>query len=252
MPAEIRLPFRELDLGGARAPAPAHGLERGAGEDPQALGLEPRGDHRAELGIHRRHDPRHELDDRGLEAAAVERLGHLEPDEAAADYRGRRRPLGLEEARDAVHIGDCPEPEDVGRIRSLHRRRNGIAALREDELVVLEPALLDFGGGLAGACAERKANPLAGSVDLDRLAIDERLHAVAGVEALGRLQEQLRALGDVPRDEVREPAVREGDVGAPLDERYLGVLGDAPCPRGGRGPRGDSAYDDQSRAHASP
>ena len=58
-------------------------LQAQAGYHPHAPFLELGGDHRAELRVHRRHDPRQELDDRGRQAALAEGLGHLEADEAS-------------------------------------------------------------------------------------------------------------------------------------------------------------------------
>ena len=66
---------------------------------------------------------------------------------------------------------------------------HGVAALREDQRVIVEPRL-PFGSPSADA--------LSLPVYLHRLGIDEHLHPVAALEALGCLKEELRAFLDVP------------------------------------------------------
>ena len=64
-------------------------------------------------------------------------------------------------------------------------------------------------------------------------------------EPLGRGHQQLLPVGDHAADVIRQAAVGERDVAAPLEDEDFGVFIHAAEPRGARGPAGHAA-DDQA------
>jgi hypothetical protein len=148
---------------------------------------------------------------------------------------------------EAVHVRHRPQAEDVRRVGPGHGRRDGVAALRQDERVV---GVLDL--ALRSNGPDRAPVP----VDGDRLGPQVDLDTVAPVEAFGGLQQQGRALLDVPGDEVGQAAVRVGDVGAALEHRDLGGLVCAAGAGGGGRATGDAPDDEDFlgvlRFHALP
>ena len=136
----------------------------------------------ADLRIHGGHDAWEKLDHGRREPTFLQSLGHFEADESATDHDGGAGLVLLDIGVHAVHVGNRPQLEDVGRVGAWHGRRDRIAALGEDELVIGQPRL---------AVLAAHENLLARPIDLDGLGCKQDAYSVAGIEALRRLQEQL-------------------------------------------------------------
>ena len=65
-------------------------------------------------------------------------------------------------------------------------------------------------------------------------------------EPLGRGREELFSVGDHPAEVIRQTAIGERDVAAPLENEYFGVFIQAAKPCGARGAPGHAADDQDS------
>ena len=160
----VRMNGLEADPGAARAPRAPPAAGRSGFRTPGPC----------------RTDPGQELHDGGRDPAFGEGLRHLQPDETPARNYGRGGFLLFEEIVNRSMSGT------VQRLKTWEestpgRGREGCAALGEDERVVVQPGL--SAGFLPG--------PAARAVDLQGFGADQHLDAVAAVEPLRGLQQEL-------------------------------------------------------------
>ncbi len=146
------------------------------------------------------HQPIHEMDERGLDAAPREPVGGLDPEQAAADDDGagaaRRR------SADRRHVGEVAEGDDAGQIHPGPRQPDRVGAGRQHQAVERQRreladddlALLEVDGGRGGA--------------------GDQAHALAQVP--GPLAEPAIALLDILRQErgQEHPVVGRRRLGA--------------------------------------
>ena len=192
------------------------------------------------LGVEGRHDLVRGLDDSRRHAAVDQVLGHLQADEPAADDDGRprvpRRPRPWR---------PCPR-RCAARARARcpgSGGRTGRGAGREDQRVVAE-LLLEPGREVA----HDDDAPVA--LDADRLVAHAHVEPEAGRQRLRGLEQQRVAPLDDAAHVVRQPAVRERDVAAALDDGDPGRLVEAAKPgRRGHPARDPSDDDDVHHLH---
>ena len=116
------------DLGRWRAEVHVH---------PEVLDLAPQGPAAALVDLHR-HEPGGELDDVGLEAHGPQRVGRLEPEQAAADDRAdrRRRPQGRR--GHGLEVVDGAVDERAADVAAGDRRDERVRAGGQDQGVVAD------------------------------------------------------------------------------------------------------------------
>ena len=191
----------------------------------------------AEGRIHHRHERRRHLDDRRPKTAGCKGLRHLNADETSAHNHRCLRPSRLQRSLQPVHVGHGPEPEDLLPFRARNDRHDRQATLRENQLVVAQPDR---------SARALETHTVACPVDLDHLRVHPHIDAILVTEPFRRLEQEARALLDVAAQEVGQPAVGVGDVGAALDEHDLTIGVDAAGTRGCSGACGNAAHDDDA------
>mmetsp|Transcript_53051 Transcript_53051/g.129581 ORF Transcript_53051/g.129581 Transcript_53051/m.129581 type:complete len:514 (+) Transcript_53051:919-2460(+) len=142
-----------------------------------------------------------EFDDRDLEPAVLQGLGHLQPDEAGADddtAPARRR---FDELDRVVHVlktahGEKPA-SGSGILQARNRRDEGGRTRSDEELVVGH----SHGGGAGG-----HADGLVLAVDRLDIVPDLHVHVQRVLEVLGRRHDQPRAVPDLACHVVRQAA----------------------------------------------
>ena len=206
------------------------------------------------LRVHRRHELGAALDERHVEAEVGEVLGHLEPDEAAAD--DGRPPRGddglvprvgveprrfwgvaLQPLADGVDVGHGAHDEDPGQVDAGEGRPDGTRTGRQDQLVVRLDGQL-AGGDVAelhGLRLGRDRDGLAQGADLD-VELRPKQRRVR--------EDELGLPRDHAADVVREPAVRVRDERAALDHKDLGRLVEPAQARSAGGSSSHAADDD--------
>ena len=190
---------------------------------------------RHHLGVGDAHHLRQALHQHDVRAAPADRLGHLETDVAGADDERGAAP-GLQGRDHAVHVLHVAQGQHARVVDPGHGRPQRLRAGAEHQRVV-GVAVLAAARALAHHQLPRRA------VDPHHLAVHAHVEGETGAQALGRLHEQPRALGDHPAHVVGQAAVREGDVGPPLEQRDLGRLGEPAGARRGARPAGHSSHD---------
>ena len=121
-------------------------------------------------------------------------------------------------------------------VAAWNRRDNRIATLGKDEAIVRQPRL---------TLRSPHAHAIRRPIDLCRFGVQQRVDAIAALEALGGLEQQAFAIVDLAGDEVRQAAVGEADVWTALDERDLSALVDSTRARCGGRTAGDAADHDE-------
>ncbi len=81
------------------------------------------------VAVQQRQDVRVALHHRDVKAAMVKGLGHLHADEAPTDDDGTFGFLLVHEPRNAVHVRDVAQREDVRQVHAGQRRHDGFCAL---------------------------------------------------------------------------------------------------------------------------
>ena len=143
-----------------------------------------------------------------------------------SDHERRQRPGAVHDREDAVHVLHVAQGEDARVVHAGDGRADGLGAGAQDQ-------------GVVGVSVLATARPVVNhdllrvAVDPQHLGVHAHVQVEPGPEALRRLDQQPIPIGDDARDVVRQAAVREGHVGAPLEDRDLGGLGEPPGPRGG-------------------
>ena len=245
------------DVGGQRSVGRVHGAHRSVlGFEPvhrlpemerHAHGADRVGDQRSHVEIEcRRHRLLGAVDQRDLEPAAHERLGHLEPDVAAPDDDRPPR-LALVDGPPHGHaVGQCLHPEDAVGVDARDVRARRHRARRHYELVEGLVALAAVGGEVAHAHASLV------DVDGDDLVAGAHVDAVLAV-FIGRTRhEPLDVRQEVP-DEVRDAARRVRRVGTALERDDLEVFEVSTAPGARRRGHAGSvaADDDEPLGHSS-
>ena len=180
-----------------------------------------------------------------FEAAMDQILGHLQPDEAAANNHGAElcfRGLNGRAARcnpfvDVPGVGHRADMEDAGQVYPRQRRPDGRRARRQNQLVV--GMLRNLAGPhiaqLDLFLRRQNLNSLAIGPDIDGKPFAEQLR--------GRDQEA-RFLLDDAADMIWQSAVRVGNVGAALHHQDFGILVQPAQARRARCAASHSTYDD--------
>ena len=198
------------------------------------------------LLVQRREDLIGDLDDRDLGAAVPEVLRHLDPDVARADDDGadgaagdlRLHDRGIQVRLDAVHVLHVAQDMDAGQVGPRQRELHRIGPGAQGEGVV------GLGVLAAGLHVAHRHGPRDG-IERDNFAVDPHVEIERLAQALRCLQQQTTAIGDDAADVVREAAVRERHVVAPLQHDDLRRFVQTPRPRSDRCSPGDSADDDE-------
>ena len=170
-------------------------------------------DQRGHLDFEGRQDVFGVLDEVGLEASLREGLCGLDADEPGAEddgsrSRGLAQGEGIVDRAQGVHARGV-EAVDRGPAREGTRG--------EDQVVVGECV------GLAGLRICDLDTVRAG-VDRRDLGVDAHVEVERSLEGMRRVEEKLGGVFDLAADVVREPAVREGHVGAAFQHDDLGAL----------------------------
>ena len=122
---------------------------------------------RGHVAVEQRQDVRAAFDDRDVDAAMMKRLGHLQSDETAADDDGVFRFSFVHELRDAIHVRDVAQRENVRQFHAGNRRHDGLRALAQNEFVVSHVA--------CRTVRAFDADGFRGAVDGENLVIDVRV-----------------------------------------------------------------------------
>ncbi len=224
---------RELDQE-LRAPL-ADRLGRTAESDVDAVGRDVEVEDPGHLRVQPRHQTVCPLDDRGVQASGAEGLCHLQADVAASDDDGPGR-IGIEFLDDAIHVGNVAQDIDSRVVGPGNGWSDGLGPGAQHQLVVglavgspsLDFAYLDL---------------LCRRVDADHFVTGAHVERQRGGQALGGLQQQAVAVGNLTADVVRKAAIGEGDVAAPLEDDDLGRVVEPSHPGTGGRPRGHSPHD---------
>ena len=177
------------------------------------------------------------FDNRHAQPQQAQIFRQLDADEASADNYGRAAAGGDGLRADAERILHRAQRIDAGAVDAGQPRHNRPRARREDELVV---AL-----GVARAAVERAdGDRLCRAVDGGRLLPQPHVDAETGIEALRRLQRQLRFVADGAADVIGQPAVGVGHIPRPLEHDDLRPLVQTAQPRRGRRAARHAADDD--------
>jgi formamidopyrimidine-DNA glycosylase len=182
-------------------------LERGGELHADALGLGAVLHVLGHVGVQRdRHDLVGAVDHRDLEAAADERLGHLQADVARADHD---RALAAAQQVLVEALGGVDGPRRLDDLHARDLRADGDRARGDDELVERLGAL-----GAGGVVVDGQR----ARVEVDRHDLLADAHVDAALAVLLRpAHDQPLAVGEVLGDEVRDPARRVGRVRAALE-----------------------------------
>ena len=174
-------------------------------------------------------------------------LGQFQADVAGPDDHRPARPVPLQHRPQGQAVVEGLHPVDTGRIDPGQWRAGRGGPGGDHELIETLPGL-PAGGQVAhehGAAVQ---------VDLQDLVTGAGVDGVVVAELLRGTGDQLRGVGDVLADEVRDPAGRIRGVVAPLEGHDLQlVLGQLAAGGGGRAhPRGVPTDDDQPLGHDFP
>ena len=179
------------------------------------------------------------LDERHFQPLAAELLGGLQADIAAADHD--RAACARHGLGDTVSVLEVPQREHAARPGARDGRDEGSRAGRQDELVV---ALLE---GAAGSQVPDR-HDLGCAVDGEDLMARAHLDPKALLEQRRPCDEESLAVPDLAAKVVGQAAVREGDVGVPLEDDDACPLVHAPSARRGGGTARDPAHDEDGGA----
>ena len=189
-----------------------HGIAQPQIDPLPAQLLVDRGDH---LGIHRRHHLVAQLQQRDVDRASAEVFDHLQSDVAAADDH---RPIHFAVGKPPVNpidVVEVAEREDAGQIDSRQRRPHRLGPGGQHQHVV---RLMADGARLEVLHLDGAVLP----VDAADFVPGANLDVEQIAEPLGRGHQQMAPVGDHPADVVRQSAVGERDVAAPLEDEDFG------------------------------
>ena len=196
-------------------------LDRRVQHDADAVTLGRLLDVRRHVGVERQHDLRRAIDHRHLQPALGERLGHLEADVARPDD-DRAAPALVDRVAEALAGVDGAGGLD--RLGAVDRRRRGLGAGRDDELVE--------GLGRLAAAAVAHRQRARGEVDREDLAARAHVDAVVTVALRSAADQPARVLDDAA-DEIRDAAGRVRGERAALERDDLKLR--VAAPRNARG-----------------
>ena len=188
-------------------------------------------DRRDHLGVDRRHDLAGHFQQRDGDAAAAEVLGHLQADVAAADHhRPARLAAMADPGVDLVHVVEVAQGEDAGQVdarqRRPHRRGPGAPAPARRRARGRRRRSEGSGPRWSGSARSmRRTSCQRADLDAEEVA-----------EPLGRGDQQLPAVGDHAADVIRQAAVGERNVAAPLEDEDFGAFIHAAEPGRARAP----------------
>ena len=234
---------RHVRLDCAAARENAHLLPRlqsfKGGAEPQvdAISDQLRVQEARHIRIERRKHLPAALDERDAHAAACEIFRRLQPDEPAAHDDRRLRLLPDDVVVHGEGIFHRAQGKDAPIFRLRSGRQDGLCPGREQELIIM---LLVR----SARCQFAHRDHSARAVDGNRLMPDARVHAVARIEGLRRLQGQIVLVRDRAAHIIGQPAVGIGDIPRTLKHDDLGTLVKATDARRGSRTARDPSDDD--------
>ena len=205
--------------------------DAGPGDDAHTVRLELFLQERREFVDQWRQHVRGELHEGHVQPTFTQGLHRLEPNETGPNDESPGGAV-VDLAHDSVHLGDRVELVDAGGVDALDRRHHRLGAGGEEQRVV--------GLGVRAVGAVNRDRP-GGAIDLRDRGVHADVEIQGALQRLGGVEQERVAAPDLAGHVVRQPAVRERDVLAALEDDDLGGLVQAPRTRGRAHTAGDSA-----------
>ena len=206
------------DAGGLLAAQ--HGLQAGAGHDPDALGLQLAADIVGDLGVEQvGHDLRSHVHHGDLQALGQEVFGDFQTDEAAAHNNGAAALVLVHISPQADGVVGGPHGEHTGQVDAGNIGNEGHGAGGDDQLIVGDHFAVCEGHGLGGSVNRHSLHPgldlHTGQAHVLSGGVDDQL--LPGLDAAAHIVGQAAAgIGNVLALGVN------GDLGAAVPAHQLG------------------------------